>query len=734
MAERSYKAKADRVFSSFSPFIRGFIYKNGWESLRDIQIDSAITVFETQNNLLISSETASGKTEAALFPVLSLMERESCENFQVLYISPLKSLINDQYSRTEELLSESGMPVHRWHGDVNQSQKNSFLKNPSGILQITPESLESMLIRRHADLPFLFGNLKFVIIDEVHALMGSDRGNQILCQLQRIAHMISYQPRRIALSATLGDPSIAAEWLSRGSDRKTDIVCRSKEEIFWKLGLEHFFTHEGSDPEHFDPAEGFIYRATKSDRCVIFSNSREETEDICASMRQIAEKKKEEDRFLIHHGNLSASIREETEQLLKEGDKSVTVCATVTLELGIDIGKLRRIINCEAPTSVSGFLQRLGRSGRRGQPPEMLMVFREEEPLPGALLHQIIPWQLLQGIAIVELYRKERWIEPAELKKKPFSLLFHQVLSVLSVHGSLSPADLAKAVLSLAPFEAVTKEEFRELLIHMLKEDYLQRTEDNELMVGLKGERLTGHFKFYAVFKDSEDFTVRCGSEEIGTIATAPPVGEHFALAGKVWEVEEVELSKRLIFCKRVSGKMKVSWPGDSGLIHTKILEKMREILLSEESFPYLLPAAAKRLENARALAKSVRMKDGNVIGLGGNSFVIFPWLGTKEFQTLRRLIRTEMVNRGTAFDLQSLGCYCITLKSGSYSAKSLSRALSELSQRPPVDPRFLISPGEFPAMDKFDPMLPLSLVQTAYAENRLAPKALWEHLPKRFS
>ena len=116
------------------------------------------------------------------------------------------------------------------------------------------------------------------------------------------------------------------------------------------------------------------------------------------------------------------------------------------------------------------------------------------------------------------------------------------------------------------------------------------------------------------------------------------------------------------------------------------------------------------------------------MIGLGGNSFVIFPWLGTKEFQTLRRLIRTEMVNRGTAFDLQSLGCYCITLKSGSFSAKSLSRALSELSQRPPVDPRFLISPGEFPAMDKFDPMLPLSLVQTAYTENRLAPKELWEH------
>jgi len=213
--------KVQKIFSRFSPFIRHYIYSNGWNELRKVQIEAADLIFSSEHNVLISSETSSGKTEAAFFPILSMMEAEGAENFLVIYISPLKSLINDQYSRMDQLLQESNLPVFRWHGDVGQSHKQSFLKNPRGLLQITPESLESMLIRRSNDIPRLFGNLRFVIIDEIHALMGSDRGNQILCQLQRISRLISHQPRRIALSATIGKADDAAAWLSGGSDRET---------------------------------------------------------------------------------------------------------------------------------------------------------------------------------------------------------------------------------------------------------------------------------------------------------------------------------------------------------------------------------------------------------------------------------------------------------------------------------------------------------------------------------
>ncbi|MBR5296084.1 MAG: DEAD/DEAH box helicase, partial [Clostridia bacterium] len=166
--------KAQSAFDLFSPFIKNYIYQNGWNELREVQIKAAEKIFFTENNLLISAATASGKTEAALFPILSLMDKESAENFSVLYISPLKALINDQFSRMDFLLKESGLPVHRWHGDVSKSHKDQFIKHPCGLIQITPESLESILLHHAYDIPRLFGSVKFVIIDEIHALMGSD--------------------------------------------------------------------------------------------------------------------------------------------------------------------------------------------------------------------------------------------------------------------------------------------------------------------------------------------------------------------------------------------------------------------------------------------------------------------------------------------------------------------------------------------------------------------------------
>ncbi len=719
--------KASEAFSRFSPFIRDYIYKNGWNELRLVQIEAAAEIFQTENNLLISSETASGKTEAALFPILSLMEKESAEEMTVLYISPLKALINDQYSRMEMLLDESQLPVFRWHGDVSQHKKEAFLKHPSGLLQITPESLESMLIHRSNDIPRLFANLKFVIIDEIHALMGSDRGAQILCQLQRIARQISFSPRRIGLSATIGDADRAAIWLGSGSERETKTIQIKADSLSWRLGIEHFYTTEKTE-SGLNPADAFIYKATKNEKCVIFSNSREETEEITANLRRMAKKLGEEDRFYIHHGNLSATIREETESALKELDRPITACATVTLELGIDIGKLRRIINQGSPTSVSGFLQRIGRSGRRDEKPEMLMVFREDEPLPGEGLDRIIPWELLQGIAIIELYRTERWIEPAGEKKMPASLLFHQTLSILASKGALKAQTLAKEVLSLSPFSSFTKEDFRSLLLWMLSQNYLELTDEKELIVGLKGERMLSSFKFFAVFKDSEDFTVRCGSEEIGTITSAPPIGERFALAGRVWEVEETDVKRKLIFAKAVDGVMKVSWPGAGGEIHTRILEKMREVLRSTEEYPYLMPAAKKRLEEVRALARKTGFAQKSILPLGQNRYIFFPWLGTKAFQALKRILQKKLSDSLFLSDIQSAGCYFLTYRSEKSSPQEILEALQNLAKEE-FGIESLITKTEYPAVDKYDACLPQEILIRSFAENNLNPKEVWKRI-----
>ena len=741
--------EADRVFSRFPSFIKEYIYSAGWQELREVQLDAAKVIFETDKNLLLSSSTASGKTEAALFPIISEIynDPDARASVSVLYVAPLKSLINDQFSRLEDLLKMSDIPVTHWHGDVGVGHKTKLLKNPEGILQITPESLEAMLMKRPNDIPRLFGALRYVIIDEVHALIGSDRGNQVICQLSRLARLIGYHPRRVGLSATLGDVSLAAEWLGAGSGRETAAPIPKRAPLKWRLGLEHFYIQNPAENQTPSPALStapdedrggkasldagyeFLYDAVYGSKAIVFSNSREETEYVTATLRQIARARGDDDIFLIHHGNLSASIREDAELKMKDdAERAAVTCATVTLELGIDIGRLERVAQVGAPTTVSGFLQRLGRSGRRGTPPEMIMVYREETPLPNAPLPQIIPWELLRGIAIIDLYSSERFIEPPRIKKKPLSLAFHQTLSMLASGGEMKPREIAERILSLPPLSSLDKESYRALLVSMINNDYLELCEDGGVIVGLAGERIINSFKFYAVFKDSEDFTVRCDSEEIGTITTPPPPGDRFALAGRVWQVVEVDVTRRLVYVKRVEGKMEVSWPGDGGEIHTRLLEKMREVLFNGKDYPFLGDNARARLENARKVAKNARMDENLVVFLGGQSYVIFPWLGTRAFRTTRRLMQKYSSELGL-FDIQSEGCVYITFKAKE-GGRALAERIAEIIARDGLDASELVFDNEFPVFDKYDEYLPAELLRDAYAACRLCP----EEVIERFS
>lgn len=721
------------IFERFPEFIREFIYSHGWESLRAVQVAAAQTILNTDRNLLLTSSTASGKTEAAFFPILADLWEHPAASVGVLYIAPLKSLINDQFYRIEELLEQSGIPVTHWHGDVAQSHKKKLLEKPRGILQITPESLESMLINRNNDIVRLFGSLRFVVLDELHTLTGSDRGNQILCQLSRIGRLIGYHPRRVGLSATIGDPPCAAEWLGQGSGRDTDVPRFEEGRLRWRLGMEHFYVqntreeqakepkeqiHPAPPANSFDAGYSFMYDCVHDKKSLVFSNSREETEYLCATFRQIAKNRGDPDVFLIHHGNLSASIREEAEMKMKDEGLLAVTCATVTMELGIDIGRLERVLQSQSPNSVTSFLQRLGRSGRRGQPPEMMMVFREEDPLPNTPLPQLIPWELLKAIAIVELYREERFIEPPLVRKLPFSLLFHQTLSLLASSGELTARRLAERVLALPPFAGVTKEDYKVLLLSMLNNDFLEMTEEKTLIVGLAGERLLRSFKFYAVFKDSEDYTVRSGSDEIGTITTPPPVGDRFALAGRVWEVEELDIQRKLIYVKSVDGKMEVSWPGDYGEVHTRIVERMKRVLAEDVMYPYLKPNAQKRLDVARHVARNTGMLEHSLVHLGGYSWCLFPWLGTRSFRTVRRLIQGQSKRFGIN-GVEYEGCYFISFKMSKGNDYELLTALAEQAGEG-IDTEQLVGSGEIPVFEKYDDYIPADLLRHAYAVDKL--------------
>ena len=643
-----------------------YIYQNHWENLRSIQVAAADAIFNTDENVLLTASTASGKTEAAFFPIITLFSEDMPSSVGCIYIGPLKALINDQFSRLNDLCAEADIPVWHWHGDVAQSHKAKLMRHPSGILQITPESLEALLLHKHAAIAKLFGDLRFVVIDEVHSLLRGDRGGQTLCLIERLSRIAGVNPRRIGLSATIGDPEGTGEFLSLGTGRKTIIPKIDAKGSKWRLSMEHFYVKDAqaaedkqiSDalpvleektddaPANADPGIGYIFEHTRGKKCLVFVNSREECEMVTTTLRHYCELNHEPDRFLVHHGNLSASYRETAEGIIKDDSQYMTTVTTATLELGIDIGRLERAFQIDAPWTVSSFLQRMGRTGRRELPPEMWFVIREDEPEVRAMLPTTIPWKLLQGIALVQLYLEERWVEPPRLDRLPFSLLYHQTMSTLASCGELSPRALADRVLRLHYFHRITQEDYRVLLRHLIATDHIQQTEQGGLIVGLAGERVINSFKFYGVFQESEEYTVRSESQELGTVVSPPPVGEKLAIAGHVWQVLDVDHKRRLIYCRQVKGSVPAYFGQCPGDLHTKILTRMRRVLQEDRQYPYLMKNAVARLEQARFTAAHSGAADKTLINLGGNMWCLLPWVGTYTFLTMERFLKIKCADR----------------------------------------------------------------------------------------
>ena len=722
------------IFDRYAPFVQDFIYRSNWESLRAIQAAAGDAIFNTDENVLLSASTASGKTEAAFFPILTLFSEDMPRSVGAIYIGPLKALINDQFMRLNDLCEEADIPVWHWHGDVAQSHKNKLMKNPSGILQITPESLEAMLIRKHSAITKLFGDLRFIVIDEVHSLMRGDRGGQTLCLIERLSKMAGVNPRRIGLSATIGDLEATGAFLSAGTGRSTVIPRIESKGNKWRLSMEHFYVSQqeqqekSSDvealpvldqktdtaPEHADAGMGYIFEHTRGKKCLVFVNSREECEAVTTTLRSYCEANHEPDRFLIHHGNLSAAYRETAEAAMKDEDVFMTTCTTATLELGIDIGRLERAFQIDAPFTVSSFLQRMGRTGRRDLPPEMWFVIREEMPEPRSMLPETVPWKLIQGIALIQVYLEERWVEPPKLDRLPFSLLYHQTMSTLASCGELTPPELASKVLTLKYFHRISQDDYRVLLRHLIDTEHIQRTEEGGLIIGLAGERIVNSFRFYAVFQGNEEYTVRWDSQELGTIVMPPPVGEKIAIAGHVWIVEEVDHKRRLVYCSQIKGKVPAYFGDCPGDINTKILLRMKQVLSEDKNYPYLMKNAVVRLDQARSSARNSGITSQPLIFLGGNMWCLFPWLGTYAFFAMERFLKLRCGDRLGLRGMDSSRPYYIqfTMK---VSPEEFFAILAEEAEVP-FDPLELVYPGEVPVFEKYDEYLPEELVKKGFA------------------
>ncbi len=734
------------VFERYAPFIQDYIYRSGWQNLRGVQNAAGEAIFNTDQNVLISASTASGKTEAAFFPILTLLEEDPSRTVGVLYIAPLKALINDQFGRLNELCEEAGIAVTRWHGDAARTGKRKLLRKPSGILQITPESLESLLINKHMEIPSLFGDLRFIVIDEIHSLLRGDRGLQTFCLIERLCKTAGCQPRRIGLSATIGGPEAAGRFLAAGSGRGTVIPKFDGGKEVWRLSMEHFYNsdpqadegkeitgtpelEEATDtaPKAADPGIGYIFEHTRGKKCLIFTNSREECEAVCQNLRQYCEVNHEPDRFLIHHGNLSASYRESAEEEMKDDDSLMSVCATATLELGIDIGRLERAFQIDAPFTVSGFLQRMGRTGRRGDPSEMWFVMREEHQEARAMLPDAIPWYLIQGIALVQLYIEERFVEPPRMDRMPFSLLYHQTMSTLASQGEMTPAELASRVLTLNCFQRISQEDYKVLLRHLLATDHIIRTENGGLILGLTGERIVNSYKFYAVFQENVEYTVRTGSEQLGTIVKPPPVGDKIAIAGRVWAVDEVDHQRREVWCTLVKGNIPAYFGDVAGDIHTRILERMYAVLGEDRQYPYLMSHACARLAEARETFRKSMMSERPLVHLGGKMWALFPWLGSYAFLALERFLKLRCGERLGLKGMNSSRPYYMQFTIQVSEAEFYEIVAEEAEKA--FDALELVYPKEVPVFEKYDEYVPEELVRKGFANGVLDIEGMKERI-----
>ena len=606
------------------------IWDMKWDKLTPIQNRTIPVIIETNKDIILSSATASGKTEAAFLPIISLIEENAKKQLKVLYISPLKALINNQFERIERLCEYSSIPIHKWHGDVSQSQKNKLVKNPSGILQITPESVESLFINRTEHIKNLFKGIEFIVIDEIHSFINSERGVQLRSLLSRIEQYTEQRPRIVGLSATIDNFELVKEWMNYKDTDNVEII----ETVGSEKQLQYYLMHFETGEDRKLPVELFedIREVSRDNKSIIFCNRRGQVEETTVFLNRLAKKDNVGESYYAHHSSIDKKEREYVEKTMVESTTPKSVVATSSLELGIDIGDVDIVVQLDSTFTVSSLKQRLGRSGRKKGADQMLQLYTTEED------------SLLQSLAVMELVL-EKWIEPATGYPVPYDILFHQLISICQETNGRALEELISIIKGNHIFYNMHQEKVERIIHHMLENDHLEKVKgSNELIVGIAGERILRSKEFYAVFMSPEVFTVLEGVRTIGTVDKRAriEIGDSIILAGRLWEINIIDFKKNKMYVKKsVSGKPP-RYGGGPIEIHNRIGEKMIEILCSNQQFGYFNDTAEYTLQDMRKAYHDYDVKPNERILWKTKHEIIFDtYTGSKNTQNLIWALRS---------------------------------------------------------------------------------------------
>lgn len=504
----------------------------GWYELTDIQEKTIPLVINSDKHLIIEAETASGKTEAVFLPMLSLVENNSNyrDEVKILYISPLKALINDQFKRVYKLAEEMNIRITKWHGDVNSNLKKNFLDNPSGILQITPESIEAFMINRPEKIKDVFKGVEYIVIDEIHSFIGQDRGYHLQSLLFRLGKYFNKIPRVFGLSATIDGIDLIKEWICNDIS-KVELVSSSilSKKTFYNI--MHFDNADDSDNAVNPVIIDDILKLTENNKAIVFCNSREKVESVTYSLNEKLGYKK----FYAHHSYIDKSLREEIENLVKE-DESVCIVSTSTLELGIDIGSVDLVIQLDSTFTVSSLKQRIGRTGRRKNQNRISQIYTEE------------PESLLLSATTIELMKQGK-VEKPVISYKNYDYLFQQILSMIVENNGIRVEQLIPEINNNPVFNKLNNHSIVLLLKYMISKNIISSLDStSELVLGYEGEKIVHNKNFYAMFESEEPYEVMYDTKKIGLYDEYKTKDQVIVLSGRSWIVTSTIPENRKIY------------------------------------------------------------------------------------------------------------------------------------------------------------------------------------------
>jgi ATP-dependent helicase Lhr and Lhr-like helicase len=723
----SSASSSSSSFGLLDERIQRWIWQEGWTALRDAQEQAVPALIEADRDVIIATATAAGKTEAAFLPILTHLLRSDPDMGSALYISPLKALINDQWGRLSQLCESLEIPVIPWHGDIAATRKHKFIKDARGILLITPESLEALFVTRGSSMPGLMAALKYLVVDELHAFIGAERGKQLQSLMARIERVAGKQVPRIGLSATLGDMGLAAEFLRPHASGNIQIIESKSDGYTLKVQIKGCVEQpprvdsepDLENPELEDLVDGstlaigeHLYKVLRGANNLVFPNSRRQVELYADLLRRRCERDNVPNEFWPHHGSLAKDIREEAEAALKEGQRPATAICTTTLELGIDIGAVKSIAQIGSPPSVASLRQRLGRSGRRKGEPAILRCYAVEAALDSKSdISDQLREGLVQSIAMVRLLIAG-WFEPPRVGGLHASTLVQQILSIIAERGGATAPDLWATLIQRGAFGNVSREDFVALLRHLGEKELLIQESSGLLLHGVLGEKLVNHYEFYSAFLSDEEFRIVCDGRALGSLPVSRPlvIDQRIIFAGRRWRVLSVDDQKKLVMVAPDAGGAPPSFDGAGARVHDRVRQEMRVVLASNAEVAFIDSTAKDLLAEARTNFAALGLKSREVIP-SGNSVLILTWHGDWINDALVLLLgrqHLQATNEGLAVRVIE------------HDPDRVLDALEEIGADEENDPVALLFGVQNLRQEKWDWALPDGLLERTFASSSL--------------